>query len=89
MAAADDRIGFARGAAAAIRGGASRRRGSTTGATARAGGRTAIVSPQVLHFILKARPESCSETTYVRPQLAQLNRTLESSNILKRLAIIS
>jgi len=42
-----------------------------------------------LHFILKARPESCSETTYVRPQLAQLNRTLESSNILKRLAIIS
>ena len=87
-ALADCWIGFAGGTAAAIRGGASRRRGSTTdtrltgaagGAGGRAGagtgtvargggglsGRTAIVSPQVLHFILKARPESSSETTYV------------------------
>ncbi len=38
-------------------------------------------SPQVLQLILKARPESSAETTYVLPQLPQPNRTLESSKL--------
>ena len=31
--------------------------------------------PHCLHFILKARPDSSSETEYARPQLWQVKRT--------------